>query len=425
MQIENLKALIEVETNIGIQEQVLSFNGQSLADNDTFDRAGIKTGELLMLQRRQRQPPATQQQPTYSSGYQAPAPGHEPTFDWDPKDIQQYYRNNPIKLQQLRFHNPAMADAVSSTDMTALSNIIQKFKADRLKKEMDRILDMTALEVDPMDPAAQAKIEEAIRLENVQSNMESAVEHHPESFGRVVMLYIDCEVNSTAVKAFVDSGAQTTIMSVDCAARCGIMRLIDKRFAGTAVGVGTAAILGRIHVVPLKIGNSFFSTSITILGDNQGTDMLLGLDMLKKHQCTIDLRDNVLRIGDEAVSFLSEKDIPQNIRFEGRDPGLTPPASPGPVYHPPTTSTTTTGPRPTLPAPVTQQPTPTATRPQQQHQPTPMSVQPTTPTNRAETDLRKLMDLGYSRDQAQQALRMCNGDVELAASYLFSSNLGF
>lgn len=44
------------------------------------------------------------------------------------------------------------------------------------------------------------------RLKNVESNMESAIEFVPESFGQVVMLYIDCKVNGHPVKAFVDSG---------------------------------------------------------------------------------------------------------------------------------------------------------------------------------------------------------------------------
>ena len=44
------------------------------------------------------------------------------------------------------------------------------------------------------------------RLQNIQQNMESALEYMPEAFGNVVMLYIDCQVNGHHVKAFVDSG---------------------------------------------------------------------------------------------------------------------------------------------------------------------------------------------------------------------------
>lgn len=56
--------------------------------------------------------------------------------------------------------------------------------------------------------------------------------------------YVNMEVNRVPLKAFIDSGAQSTIMGRSCAERCGLLRLLDTRFAGMAVGVGSAKILG-------------------------------------------------------------------------------------------------------------------------------------------------------------------------------------
>jgi len=56
-------------------------------------------------------------------------------------------------------------------------------------------------------------IAQEIENKNIDANMELAMEFSPESFGTVIMLYIDCMVNGHHIKAFVDSGAQATIMS--------------------------------------------------------------------------------------------------------------------------------------------------------------------------------------------------------------------
>lgn len=66
------------------------------------------------------------------------------------------------------------------------------------------------------------------------------------------MLYVSMSVNKRPVQAFVDSGAQMTIMSAALADACGVAHLLDTRFKGVAVGVGSGAILGKIHSVPVE-----------------------------------------------------------------------------------------------------------------------------------------------------------------------------
>ena len=90
-------------------------------------------------------------------------------------------------------------------------------------------------------------------------------------------------INGHPVKAFVDSGAQSTIMSVDCAKKCNVDRLIDRRFSGIARGVGTQKIVGRIQLVQMQIDDVYVATSFSVLEDQQ-MDILLGLDMLRRHQ---------------------------------------------------------------------------------------------------------------------------------------------
>lgn len=174
--------------------------------------------------------------------------------------------------------------------------------------------------MDPLSEEYQKRLEEHIKRQNIDENARLAHEYNPELYTHITMLYIECSINGNEIQAFVDSGAQSTIMSNKCAERCNLMRLLDTRFQGIAQGVGTSKILGKIHAAQIQIGHVFFTTSITVLEDNK-IDMLFGLDNLKRHQCCIDLANNQLTLnnGDVSVPFLSEHEIQRDFVEEAKE----------------------------------------------------------------------------------------------------------
>ena len=183
------------------------------------------------------------------------------------------------------------------------------------------------------------------------------------------MLYIGCKVNDHWIQAFVDSGAQSTIISKGLAERVGLTKFIDTRFAGMAMGIGTSKILGRVHAADLEIMGKKFTCSLTVLEDNK-VEFLLGLDNLKRHQCCIDLVQGMLhmRNGEIAVPFLSEGDIKKNQFEEEKDALLEKQKSLGSKIN--------------------------------------------------EDDVKELTQMGFTRSKVLEALSICDGITEHAAQYL-------
>ncbi|XP_051985617.1 protein DDI1 homolog 2-like isoform X2 [Xyrauchen texanus] len=361
LELRDFLALCELESGIPAGEIQISYAEQPLHDpTRALGNYGLKDGDVVVLRQAERilpsQPtipglpridfssiavpgtssgqnrPQQTQRPSATSSVlpQATTPGSGSSSGSgsalsqgldNPALLRDMLLANPHELSLLKERNPPLAEALLSGDLERFTKVLLEQQQDRAKRERERIRLLTA---DPFDLEAQAKIEEEIRQHNIEENMTIAMEEAPESFGQVVMLYINCIVNGHPVKAFVDSGAQMTIMSQACAERCNIMRLVDRRWAGIAKGVGTQKIIGRVHLAQVQIEGDFLPCSFSILED-QPMDMLLGLDMLKRHQCSIDLKKNVLLIGTTGTEtrFLPEAELPECARLaygaEGRE----------------------------------------------------------------------------------------------------------
>ncbi|XP_058782157.1 protein DNA-DAMAGE INDUCIBLE 1-like [Vicia villosa] len=387
--VENVKALLEVETSVPIQQQQILFNGNEVNNSQKLSAIGVKDDDLLMM---------TVSRAAGAGAGASSGSANDLSFNTDgsainPGAFQQHFRRDSNLMGQLFQNDPELAQVILGNDLNKIQEILRlrHRQRDQLRRQKEE--EMALLYADPFDVEAQKKIEAAIRQKGIDENWEAALEHNPEGFARVVMLYVDMEVNGVPMKAFVDSGAQSTIISKTCAERLGLLRLLDQRYKGVAHGVGQTEILGRIHVAPIKIGNIFYPCSFLVL-DSPNMEFLFGLDMLRKHQCIIDLKENVLRVGGGEVSvpFLQEKDIPSRYLDEEKySKEASSSGVPPPVVTSGSNNSSQGG----------------------------ASGGDRSKDSEFESKVAKLVELGFERQAVIQALQLFNGNEEQAAGFLF------
>ena len=302
--LENLKYLVEAEMNIPFSHQEIKFEGNVLTnDKLPLREYKIKEEEIILVNRRgiadnfsqllnQIRPnntlnntnnfshqnnlnnskPASSTQNSLSNIFdstmkmikQNANPNLGGSFNFlsldakvknECKNLKERFLTSPDELSLLFTTDPELAETLVSQDEKRLEELIKirisKYE-DKMKKEKDEYFKL--MNADPSDLEAQKKIEEMIRMKNVDENLKMAQEYLPETFMSVHMLFINLEINKQKIIGLVDTGAQMTIISEDLAKKCGVYNLIDTRYSGIAKGVGTSKILGVVHAAQLKLG---------------------------------------------------------------------------------------------------------------------------------------------------------------------------
>ena len=197
--ISQLRETIYAVTGIPPGQQALIHSGRELAHSGTLASLGIVEGDLLLVSAQQQG-----QRKLHLSDVPATAP---------PEELIRICKEHPNILVQLSNADPELHALVATEDIPKMRALMMTRRMVSHKVTFDRKQQEDRIWADPDSAENQRIIAERIRLENVQQNMETAMEELPEGFGSVVMLYVDVEVNGHPVKAFVDSGAQSTIVS--------------------------------------------------------------------------------------------------------------------------------------------------------------------------------------------------------------------
>jgi len=122
------------------------------------------------------------------------------------------------------------------------------------------------------------------------------------------MIYVACEIGNVAVEMLVDTGAHSSVISLQLARRLGLHSHIDRSQQGVVRGVGgTTNMLGKLNGVVVKLGLVEFTLSFIVI--NIEFEMLmLGIDLMRRFKCVINLERNCLRFGGEdgvEVPFLT------------------------------------------------------------------------------------------------------------------------
>uniref|UniRef100_A0A1I8BMT4 Ubiquitin-like domain-containing protein n=1 Tax=Meloidogyne hapla TaxID=6305 RepID=A0A1I8BMT4_MELHA len=228
IEIEILVSLCKIElvsiADIPLEQLQLTFNGQKIVLNSSdllkkqLKDFNIKDGDAIHVEKikqtaKKTIPPINV--PTVISQHPL---GQYPTMI--AKRIYEF--PEPIKVFFMRATFPEIvANKTNQTDKEAFVTAFYQSKKELARKER--------LMMDETSEEGQRYVAELIERQNIDFMHNFAMEHMPEAFIPVHMLYIRMKINNCPVIAFIDSGAQTSILSESCAKRCNVLRMVDKQ----------------------------------------------------------------------------------------------------------------------------------------------------------------------------------------------------
>ena len=175
MTLADVKALVQGDTNIPPAAQHLFHNNQVITDaSQTLERLQVKDGDMLGMAVRDpsklghRRPQEQEQGRSVQRQRQGP----------DPESLRLQIIGDPRIRHQIRETAPEIADAAD--DRQKFHDLFNQHQRKLAEAQAEKEAHLAVLNSDPFNIEAQKEIEEMIRLERVQENVQEALENNPE-----------------------------------------------------------------------------------------------------------------------------------------------------------------------------------------------------------------------------------------------------
>lgn len=112
------------------------------------------------------------------------------------------------------------------------------------------------------------------------------------------MCLVACQIGNITVEMLVDTGAQSSVLSMPLVNQLGLRNRLDRRYQGVATGVGRAKICGNIRnvICTFGVGHVEFLMNFIVL-EIQDPLVIMGLDQMRKYSCLVDVGREKLIFG--------------------------------------------------------------------------------------------------------------------------------
>jgi DNA damage-inducible protein 1 len=138
----------------------------------------------------------------------------------------------------------------------------------------------------------------------IKLNKQLAISHNITN--DKLSIYLLINLNGHNIKSLIDTGAQSTLISLGLVRKLGIENYIDKNCKIRMGGLDKTSIkCKKIHFMKIKVENDEYPINFYVL-DKCVNDLVIGLNFLIKNNGIIDIKNKKIKLNDKEYQLIFE-----------------------------------------------------------------------------------------------------------------------